>query len=397
MLAKLGSGHMKPNQQTVIRNRAVQQFLSGFKFTKIRGLGGKLGDQISSAFDTDTVTDLLVVPIEQLKQKLGDETGTWVHQTIRGIDSSEVNARTQIKSMLSAKSFRPSINTAEQTKRWLRIFAADIYSRLVEEGVLENKRRPKTISLHHRTGGHTRSRQASIPKGKKLDETALFELATVLMDQIILEGTVWPCINLSLSVGGFEDGISGNMGIGNFLIKGEDAKAHRSGPQEANSVSRDQERQGKRRRVESPRGIGKFFVQTGHAAHDEEFGAQKWSEPDSDLDTGRDGVGKFAREADEATEKQDVDNMPSGPSALHQQRITDFVCKRCQLGLPSADALLSHQDWHFAKDLQDEERRQPSHGDGQAAIGGSKKASQHSRHRTGQGKTEKGQSKLAFG
>jgi DNA polymerase eta len=400
MLAKLGSGHMKPNQQTVIRNRAVQQFLSGFKFTKIRGLGGKLGDQISSAFDTDTVTDLLVVPIEQLKQKLGDETGTWVHQTIRGIDSSEVNARTQIKSMLSAKSFRPSINTAEQAKRWLRIFAADIYSRLVEEGVLENKRRPKTISLHHRTGGHTRSRQASIPKGKKLDETALFELATVLMDQIILEGTVWPCINLSLSVGGFEDGISGNMGIGDFLIKGEDAKAHRSGPQEANSVSRDQERQGKRRRVESPRGIGRFFVKTDHAAHDEEFGAQKWPEPDSGLDTGRDALGGFAspsREADEATEKQDVDNIPSGPSALHQQRITDFVCKRCQLDLPSADALLSHQDWHFAKDLQDEERRQPSHGIGQAAIGGSKKASQHSRHKTGQGKTEKGQSKLAFG
>lgn len=396
MLAKLGSGHMKPNQQTVIRNRAVQQFLSGFKFTKIRGLGGKLGDQISSAFDTDTVTDLLIVPIELLKQKLGDETGTWVHQTIRGIDSSEVNARTQIKSMLSAKSFRPSINTAEQAKRWLRIFAADIYSRLVEEGVLENKRRPKTISLHHRTGGHTRSRQATIPKGKKLDETALFELATVLMDQIILEGTVWPCINLSLSVGGFEDGISGNMGIGDFLIKGEHAKAHRSGPQEASSVSRDQERQEKRRRVASPRGIGKFLVKTG-PAHDEEFGAQKWPEPDSGLGTGRDAVGEFAREADKATEKQDIDNMPSGPSALHQQRITDFVCKRCQLDLPSADALLSHQDWHFAKDLQDEERRQPSHGNGQAATGGSKKASQHSRHKAGQGQTEKGQSKLAFG
>lgn len=39
MLAKLGSAYKKPNQQTVIRNRAVQQFLSDFKFTKIRGLG----------------------------------------------------------------------------------------------------------------------------------------------------------------------------------------------------------------------------------------------------------------------------------------------------------------------------------------------------------------------
>jgi DNA polymerase eta len=75
MLAKLGSAHKKPNQQTVIRNRAVQQFLSEFRFTKIRGLGGKLGDQITSIFKTETVKDLLPVPIEQLKQKLGDDTG----------------------------------------------------------------------------------------------------------------------------------------------------------------------------------------------------------------------------------------------------------------------------------------------------------------------------------
>jgi DNA polymerase eta len=77
MLAKLGSAHKKPNQQTVIRNRAVQHFLSEFKFTKIRGLGGKLGEQINSSFNTDTVQNLLPIPIEQLKQKLGDDTGAW--------------------------------------------------------------------------------------------------------------------------------------------------------------------------------------------------------------------------------------------------------------------------------------------------------------------------------
>lgn len=77
MLAKLGSAHKKPNQQTVIRNRAVQRFMSDFKFTKIRGLGGKLGEQITSSFNTDTVKDLLPVPIEQLKNKLSDDTGSW--------------------------------------------------------------------------------------------------------------------------------------------------------------------------------------------------------------------------------------------------------------------------------------------------------------------------------
>lgn len=43
MLSKLGSGHKKPNSQTVVRNRAVAHFLSDMKFTKIRMLGGQTG------------------------------------------------------------------------------------------------------------------------------------------------------------------------------------------------------------------------------------------------------------------------------------------------------------------------------------------------------------------
>lgn len=204
MMAKLGAGYKKPNQQTIVRNRAVQHFLSGFKFTKIRNLGGKLGDQIVDAFGTEEVTELLKIPIEQMKSKFGDETGTWLHEIIRGEDNSEVNSRTQIKSMLSAKSFRPSINSTEQANKWLLIFVADIYARLVEEGVVENKRRPKTITLHHRQGGQTKSKQLPIPMGKKIDQTILLDLAKTLLGQVVVDGRAWPCANLSLSVGGLK-------------------------------------------------------------------------------------------------------------------------------------------------------------------------------------------------
>ncbi|KAJ4374777.1 DNA-directed DNA polymerase eta rad30 [Neocucurbitaria cava] len=224
MLAKLGSGYKKPNQQTVIRNRAVKHFLSEMKFTKIRMLGGKLGDEAVAMFGTDKVKDLLEQPMDQLK-KLGDDTGSWLYSTIRGEDNSEVNPRTQIKSMLSAKSFRPAINSFEQGVRWLRIFAADIFSRCVEEGVLENKRRPKTVNLHHRQGAQTRSRQAPVPQGKPLSEAMLFDLAKNLLAQVVVDGRAWPCANLSLSVGGFEDGITNNKGIGGFLVRGAEAKA----------------------------------------------------------------------------------------------------------------------------------------------------------------------------
>jgi DNA polymerase eta len=401
MLAKLGSGHKKPNQQTVIRNRAVQQFLSDFKFTKIRGLGGKLGDQATSAFNTDTVKDLLPIPIEQLKQKLGGDTGTWVYQVIRGIDSSEVNSRTQIKSMLSAKSFRPSINTPEQANRWLRIFVADIYARLVEDGVLENKRRPKTINLHHRTAGQTSSRQAPIPQGKKLDEASLFDLAKNLMGQVILEGRIWPCANISLSVGGLEDGITGNMNIGAFLLKGDEAKVLNTTPRGHVTT---QAGGGKRRRIESTGGIQKFFTKTDSIdEHDDEYGAQQlpgadilWAEThEADLMESGEATTSVPQE-NEANDNQQMHNGPlAASSSHHQKRITDFVCNRCSLSLPSVEDFQSHQDWHFAKDLQDQDRGRPAQLQN-AKL--SKKAIQHPpKKQGGRGKSEKGQSKLAFG
>lgn len=401
MLAKLGSAHRKPNQQTVIRNRAVQMFMSDFKFTKIRGLGGKLGDQITSEFNTDTVKDLLSVSLEQLKQKLGEESGTWVYQIIRGNDSSEVNSRTQIKSMLSAKSFRPSINTPEQAHRWLRIFAADLYSRLVEEGVLENKRRPKTINLHYRHGQATKSRQAPIPLGKKLDETALFELAKTLLGQIILEGRVWPCSNISLSVGGFEDGVQGNMGIGAFLVKGDEAKALSSSARESSKTESGQERPEKRRRLEATAGIQKFFGKTDSTEHDDDFGAHDLPCNSPSAEGGNADGDEFEMAAspydNETTKFQPENMLSSRTSALHQQQITDYICSRCNQAIDSAD-VESHQDWHFAKDLHDEENGQLSHRSQATTSKTNKKAGTNtSQKKSVRDKPEKGQKKLAFG
>ncbi|PBP20203.1 hypothetical protein BUE80_DR009063 [Diplocarpon rosae] len=440
--AALGSAHKKPNQQTIIRNRAVQQFLSGFKFTKIRtstppesmicflqrvsefcailsdscimavlgilltfqlgGLGGKLGDSLTAAFSTDQVQDLLAVPIEQLKQRLGDDTGTWVHEIIRGRESSEVNSRTAIKSMLSAKSFRPSINTPEQAHRWLRIFAADIYSRLVEEGVLENKRRPKTMNLHHRSGGQTKSRQAPISLGKKIDEVGLFELARNLLGQIILEGRVWPCAHLSLSVGGFEDGISGNMGISAFLLKGDEARALHATTKESNAVEPIPSRPEKRRRVDATAGIQKFFVKTDSTEeHHEDFGVQSHvtdmhlaEQQDAELD-GVEQVSTSLPPLTEAARSHPERLLPTiQPAPRHL--LTDFICTRCQHALETADALHSHRDWHFAKDLQDEDRGRPAQPSAPASRS-TPLAGHPNRKRAGRGRAEKGQRKLAFG
>ena len=369
MLAKLGSAYKKPNQQTIVRNRAVQQFLSGYKFTKIRNLGGKLGEQIVSTFGTDQVEELLKVPIEQLKSKLSDDTGSWVFQVIRGEEYAEVNSRTQIKSMLSAKSFRPNINSFEQAVRWLRIFVADIFSRLVEEGVLENKRRPKTMNLHHRQGGQMRSRQVAIPSGRAIDEPLLFDLAKNLMGQVIVDGRAWPCANLQLSVGGFEDGPTGTRGIGGFLVKGEEAKAMRSTVRETERHDLEDGRPEKRRKIDDG-GIQKFFAkkEESREEHDDDFGAKDQTTPPNPNSSSPRDDGS-SPDLDEATHQniKDVPQVDIPVSSITHPAMSllphpstscfpsTYLCSRCSAPIPTARKS-EHEDWHFAKDLQASER-----------------------------------------
>ena len=383
MIAKLGSAHKKPNQQTVVRNRAVQNFLGEFKFTKIRNLGGKLGEDVASKFATDQVKGLLAVPLEQLKSKIGDDTGSWVYEIIRGEDSSEVNSRTQIKSMLSAKSFRPSINTFDQAIRWLRIFVSDIFSRLVEEGVLQNKRRPKTINLHHKQGAQMRSRQAPIPTGKSLDETLLFEISKNLLGQIVVDGRAWPCSNLQLSVGGFEDGLVGNRGIGNFLVRGDEAKAMKPTTRdlEPDAHYHEDSRSRKRRRSGNET-IQRFFSKkelNNEANNQENLNAegQAANEHQSSSITAREmmaqdenghhedkterstaflasDLAESTRETDEKRLFQAINESNSAPLLP----VEPYFCNKCSQSttLGNKD---EHEDWHFAKDLQSQEHSKP--------------------------------------
>lgn len=384
MMAKLGSACNKPNKQTIVRNRAIQNFLGSFKFTKIRMLGGKLGDQVATLFGTEQVSDLLLVPLEQFRAKFDDATASWLYGIIRGEDKSEVNPRTQIKSMLSAKSFRPSINSADQAEKWLRIFAADIYGRLVEDGVLENRRRPKTIALHHRQGGQVRSRQLPIPGSATIDEGLLFELGRTLLRQVIGDGRAWPCANLSLSVGGFEDGVNKNQAIDSFLLRGKPAKSAAPAgrnPDAAERTGSDYHVE-KRRKIDSS-GIRRFFNSPS------EFSAEAISLDSDSAEFGEKNEDSCTGALHHESSLPDAQTMAT-PYA-------SYTCHRCQKSVP-IDKQNEHEDWHFAKDLELEERQiarknqqmpRPNNSDTLQARGRG--------DRSARGKPEKGQTRLNFG
>ncbi|KAE8349961.1 hypothetical protein BDV28DRAFT_50370 [Aspergillus coremiiformis] len=385
MMAKLGSSSNKPNKQTIVRNRAIQNFLGGFKFTKIRMLGGKLGDQVTALFGTEQVSGLLQVTLEQFRAKLDDDTANWLYGIIRGEDRSEVNPRTQIKSMLSAKSFRPSINSVEQAERWLRIFAADIYGRLVEDGVLEHRRRPRTAALHHRQGAQVRSRQSPIPGSTPIDETVLFELGRTLLRQVVGDGRAWPCANLSMSVGGFEDGVGNNKAIDSFLLRGGQAKSigHVTKDRVIDDPPGMPQPSEKRRKVEED-GIRRFFNQSPGVNINHQPSEAASATPEMGLEGSSENL--FLSEGGSCNPE------------LAESPMGFYTCSRCGKSLPEGQRD-EHDDWHFAKELEREERQTIMRSQ-QTARPSSNPGSSSARGRPGRnnrGKPEKGQTRLAFG
>lgn len=378
MMAKLGSACNKPDKQTIVRNRAVQKFLGGFKFTKIRMLGGKLGDQISAEFGTDQVNDLLKVTVDQFKAKLDDDTAIWLYNIIRGVDASEVNTRVQIKSMLSAKSFRPYINTMDQAEKWLRIFAADLYNRLVEDGLLEKKRRPKTITLHHRTGAQVHSKQLPIPGGKMIEEDILFDLSRDLLRQVNAEGRAWPCSNLSLSVGGFEDGPTNNKAIDSFFAPGRISSPVVDTQAKAGSaIEADGENPAKKRKT-APSGIGRFFKQMD-------------SEVESDETTP--APPRLGEEHVETAESPFITTEAGQESALS---LGVYICPRCNQRVVEHERN-EHEDWHFAKDLEAQEVQADRISQDIVQQSSRRAAPDRKKSRSRGTKAEKGQKRLFFG
>ena len=73
MLAKLACGVNKPNKQTVIPMRSVEEFFTTLPLKKVRNLGGKLGDVLAKELNCTTMKDVANISEKTLQQKF-DET-----------------------------------------------------------------------------------------------------------------------------------------------------------------------------------------------------------------------------------------------------------------------------------------------------------------------------------
>ena len=138
-LAKLASGLKKPNRQTLVNPHdsfTLEKLFHPLAIDRIRGLGGKFGDEVKEIFEISTVGELAKIPLHDLKAKY-PEQGEFLYTISRGICKEEVSNRVLNKSIGCGKTFRGAntIHIANKVliRKWISELCGELSERLEYE------------------------------------------------------------------------------------------------------------------------------------------------------------------------------------------------------------------------------------------------------------------------
>ena len=158
--AKLISSMNKPNGQTILATRALNNLLQTTPFRKLQGFGGKLGEQLENMFNVTTFYDITSnISLNTLNKHFGASTGEWIYLVCHGICEEEVKIVDKIKGFGSSKNLR-SVSDRKELLTHLKIIASELFVRLISDRKQYN-RIPKTLVLHYRTRGAQSSKRGS--------------------------------------------------------------------------------------------------------------------------------------------------------------------------------------------------------------------------------------------
>ncbi|KAF8968026.1 DNA polymerase eta [Flammula alnicola] len=209
-LAKLTASYKKLNNQSILRNAAIPNYLKPMQFQKIRFLGGKLGEAIAKEYDVSTVGDLF---------KFGEDS-VWVYEVLRGIDRSEVKDKgtTLTKSMLASKNLPKPITSPSEGHHWIRVLAAELALRLNDARQMSPNLWPKTLVLHARKGYDAgRSKQAPFPFTREVTVDTIAVAADKLWKELVGNSTTLNVSTVQLAFTGIDVAEAGQRSIEGFL------------------------------------------------------------------------------------------------------------------------------------------------------------------------------------
>jgi DNA polymerase IV (DinB-like DNA polymerase) len=154
LIAKIASDYQKPDGLTVVKEDEAEAFLAPLPARKLLWVGRKTEAKLKK-MGINTIGDLARYDPAVLTEAFG-VMGTQMHLMARGIDQSEVEARTEVKSISHETTFEEDTDDAEAVLKALDTLAAE-----VSKEVTKQKLFFKTVTVKVRYENfetHTRSK-----------------------------------------------------------------------------------------------------------------------------------------------------------------------------------------------------------------------------------------------
>eukprot|EP00884_Botryococcus_braunii_P006782 jgi/Botrbrau1/16104/Bobra.7_2s0069.1 len=206
LLAKIGSGMHKPNQQTVVPPRAVLGLMKDLPLRKLRNFGGKLGEELQ-ALGCATAGQVAELPKQELEAHFGSQRAAAILASVNGLSNDPVQARERPKSLLVAKSFEQT-SKRETVHKWMGVLAEELSIRLIDDAA-QFERHPRTFTLYYRSNGRDRSRSGPMPFfGRGGPTVASVAAAGCAVFDKCADGL--PCSRVAIAASNFEAGAYSN-------------------------------------------------------------------------------------------------------------------------------------------------------------------------------------------
>ncbi|XP_053657779.1 DNA polymerase eta [Anopheles marshallii] len=150
ILAKLTAGFHKPNKQTILPIDSISKLYETLPLKKVKGLGGKLGDQVCEVLKIKFMSELVQFPESELQHHFDERMGSWMYLMARGIDLEAVTAKFHSKSIGCCKRFpgKNAITGLGTLNHWLNELASEVTERL-EKDLDENNRTAKQLTISY--------------------------------------------------------------------------------------------------------------------------------------------------------------------------------------------------------------------------------------------------------
>ena len=133
LVAKIASDFQKPDGLTIVREEDAERFLDPLPVRKLLGVGRKTG-QFLESMGVKTIGDLSRYDPAVLVDRFG-VMGTALYLMAHGIDNSEVEERTEIKSIGRDTTFQEDTSDFESVLQALDALCEDVYGDAQEQQV----------------------------------------------------------------------------------------------------------------------------------------------------------------------------------------------------------------------------------------------------------------------